>query len=295
MIDSKPITVFTPTFNRAFCLGQLYESLVVQTNQDFDWLIVDDGSTDDTKQLVESWIATNKISIRYIFQQNQGMHGGHNTAYDNIETELNVCIDSDDFMPPTAIERILFHWEKVRHKHLAGLIGLDAYKDGSIVGTKIPEDVTEANLWQLYREKGVTGDKKLVLRTAIVKKYPKYPLFENERFVPLHALYMRIDRDYDYACINEVLCIVEYLPDGSSRNIYKQYRRHPNGFRYSRILEMQQPAGLKYHFTRAMHFVSSSLFAKRFTISDSPRKGLTFLAIPFGLALHAFLLFKTRK
>jgi len=144
----KKITVFTPTYNRAYCLGQCYESLVKQTNKDFVWLIIDDGSTDTTKTLVESWISEKKIDSIYHFQENQGMHGAHNGAYKLITTELNICIDSDDFMPDDAVEKILNFWNKThKNEHIAGIIGLDANKEGKIIGTKIPENVKETTLY----------------------------------------------------------------------------------------------------------------------------------------------------
>ena len=125
----KLLTIFTPSYNRAYCLNQCYESLMRQTNKDFIWLIIDDGSTDDTKALVQSWIIENRIDIKYHYQDNQGMHGGHNAAYRLIETELNVCIDSDDFMPDTAVEDILTCWKTTENKeNLSGIIGLDASK-----------------------------------------------------------------------------------------------------------------------------------------------------------------------
>ncbi len=100
----KTLTVFTPTYNRAFCLGNLYNSLKKQTSNNFKWLIIDDGSNDNTKELVNTWMLENKIQIMYQYQENQGMHGAHNTAYSLIDTELNVCIDSDDYMPIDAVE-----------------------------------------------------------------------------------------------------------------------------------------------------------------------------------------------
>lgn len=103
----KTLTIFTPAYNRAHTIGRTYESLCRQTCKDFEWLIVDDGSSDNTRALVEGWIKENRIPIRYIYQQNQGMHGAHNTAYRNIETELNTCIDSDDYMPDDAVEKII--------------------------------------------------------------------------------------------------------------------------------------------------------------------------------------------
>jgi glycosyltransferase involved in cell wall biosynthesis len=108
----KLLTVFTPTFNRAYCLEKCYKSLVNQTCYEFVWLIIDDGSTDQTKVLVEKWKKEEKVEINYIWQENQGMHGAHNTAYEQIDTELNVCIDSDDYMPEDAVEKIITFWEK---------------------------------------------------------------------------------------------------------------------------------------------------------------------------------------
>lgn len=291
----KSITVFTPTFNRAYCLGQLYESLLRQTSRDFTWLVVDDGSTDNTRELVQSWIDQDKIDIRYIFQQNQGMHGAHNTAYANIATGLNTCIDSDDFMPDGAIENILGLWNEKGSELLAGIIGLDAYKDGNIVGSKIPGSVHTSTLNDLYNKHGVSGDKKLVLRTDIVKQFPPYPVFEGERFVPLGVLYLMIDQQYQYLCSNDVYCIVEYLEDGSSRNIIRQYKRHPQGFAYSRRVEMRYSPGFSYTFKKAMHLVSSALFAGKFNIfKDNPKPGVTLLALPFGLLLHGYIILKSR-
>ena len=292
----KTLTVFTPTFNRAFCLGQLYDSLVRQTSNDFLWLIVDDGSSDNTKTLVDSWMSENKIEIKYLFQQNQGMHSGHNTAYAHIKTELNTCIDSDDFMPDDAIEKILQLWKQKGSDQFAGIIGLDAFKDGTIVGTAIPSQITQSTLGNLYNQHGVSGDKKMVLRTEVVKQFPSYPIYEEERLVPLGTLYKMIDSQYECLCTNDVLCIVEYLPDGSSGSILKQYRKSPKGFRYARLIEMQYSQGFKHQFTRAMHLVSATLFSGSLNFfKDNPYKGITLLAIPFGLLLHAYLLIKTRK
>ncbi|PLB18403.1 glycosyltransferase family 2 protein [Mariniflexile rhizosphaerae] len=293
----KLITVFTPTYNRAYCLNQVYQSLISQSNQDFIWLIIDDGSTDNTKELVNSWILENKIEIQYHYQENQGMHGGHNAAYRLIETKLNVCIDSDDYMPIDAVEKILLHWENIKNKaEYAGLVGLDIDKDENIIGTKIPQHIKSTTLYELYNKYGVKGDKKLVYRTEVVKKYPPYPIFKNERFVPLGYLYQLIDQDYKLYPVNEAFCIVEYMQDGSSMNILKQYRRHPQGFAFSRKSRMQLAKNFKDQFKNAIHYVSSALFTKNSKfISESPKKLTTILAIPFGVVLNLYIRYKTKN
>ena len=290
----KKLTVFTPTFNRAFCLGQCYNSLINQTSKDFKWLIIDDGSTDNTKELVSTWIHENKIEIQYQYQANQGMHGAHNTAYELIDTELNVCIDSDDYMPDNAVKLILDFWVQFGNDTVAGIVGLDGNKQGEIIGTPFPNDVKNATLINLYEKHKVTGDKKLVLRTEIVNKYPPYPLFKGERFVPLGYKYLLIDQDYTLLTLNEILCTVEYLPDGSSLNILKQYKKNPKGFAFSRIAEMQFGPTFLFRFKKAIHYVCNSLMAKNFQfLKQSPKKLLTLAALPLGIVLYFYINFKT--
>ncbi|TNJ46466.1 glycosyltransferase family 2 protein [Tamlana fucoidanivorans] len=292
----KTLTVFTPTFNRAYCLDQCYDSLIKQTNQDFIWLIIDDGSSDNTKELVNSWIKEHKIEIQYHYQDNQGMHGAHNTAYSLIKTDLNVCIDSDDFMPNNAVEKILCCWHDNKNDHIAGIIGLDADKQGRIIGSKLPENLYISTVIDLYQKHHVVGDKKLVYRTKIIKQYPPYPIFDGEKFVPLGCLYQLIDQDYKVLTLNEVLCIVEYMPDGSSLNMLKQYRRNPKGFAYSRLIEMKYAISFKERMKKAIHYVSSSLLAKNWSfISESTRKMHTILAIPFGFMLYLYIITNTSK
>ena len=119
--NAKLITVFTPTYNRAGLLHRVYESLVRQTNQQFKWLVIDDGSTDETQAVVESFVQENKIEITYIYKENGGLHSGYNAAIARLDTELSICIDSDDWLPDDAIERILkvaFEFAMKRNKHL---------------------------------------------------------------------------------------------------------------------------------------------------------------------------------
>lgn len=293
---NKTITVFTPTYNRSYCLAQAYNSLVNQTSSDFIWLVIDDGSIDNTKELIESWILENKIAIKYHYQNNLGMHGGHNTAYKLIETELNVCIDSDDYMPDDAVEKILDNWKKIKNNNkFAGLVGLDADKNGKIIGSKMPNELKETTLTELYEKHAVKGDKKLVLRTEIVKQYPSYPIFKGERFVPLGYLYKLIDQDFKLFPINEVLCTVEYLEDGSSMNMLKQYRRHPRGFAFSRKSRMLLANSFKEEFKNSIHYVSSSIFIKNIRfLKESPKKLITVLAIPLGILLNLYIRLKTR-
>ena len=227
------LTVFTPAYNRAHTLPRTYQSLCRQTCKDFEWLIVDDGSSDNTRELIEGWIKENYIPIRYIYQENQGMHGAHNTAYRNITTELNTCIDSDDYMPDDAVEKIISFWKEKESDKYAGIIGLDSDIEGKLIGTTFPQNMVSTTLGNFYA-RGGRGDKKLVYRTDVIKKYPEYPIFEGEKYVSLGYKYQLIDQDYELLTLNEVLVNVEYQPDGSSMNMFRQYIRNPKGFSFLR-------------------------------------------------------------
>lgn len=294
-IRNRFITVFTPAYNRAKTLIRTYESLRKQTCKEFIWLIVDDGSKDETEELVSQWKRQeNDFPIEYIYKENGGMHTAHNVAYDNIHTELNVCIDSDDCLADNAILKIKEKWEAIKDKNYAGIIGLDADLSGNLIGTGFPDYLEETTLSGYYASGG-KGDKKLVYRTDVIKKYPRYPEFPGEKYVGLNYKYILIDQDYKLAVMNEVLCNVEYQPDGSSGTMLKQYKTNPRGFAFLRRIYMKYPVSKKRMFIDCIHYVSSSIFAgeKNF-IRKSPKKKWTILAIPFGCILNLYIRIQTK-
>ena len=284
------LTVFTPAYNRAHTLPRTYQSLLLQECKDFVWLVVDDGSTDQTKELVHSWqMKDNGFEIQYIYKENGGMHTAHNTAYANIHTELNVCIDSDDKMAPGAVRKIKEAWEKIRYKGYAGLIGLDVDFNGNVIGKGFPEGMTETTLTGYYANGG-TGDKKLIYRTDVINSVPPYPVFKNEKYVGLNYKYLLVDQKYQLAVLREPICEVEYQPDGSSHTMWKQYLQNPKGFAFLRKAYMQYPVSGKRLLMDVIHYCSSSQIAhNRNYINESPRKVLTVLCTPLGWALTAYI------
>lgn len=290
------LTVFTPAYNRAYSLPRTYESLCSQSYKNFIWLIVDDGSTDNTASLAREWQQRNNgFEIRYIYKENGGMHTAHNTAYANIDTELNVCIDSDDAMGEDAVRKIYNKWQEVRDKGYAGLIGLDADFEGRIIGRGFPKDLKETTLSGYYAAGG-SGDKKLVYRTDVINQYPPYPVFPGEKYFSLSYKYRLIDQEYRLAVLDEILSNVEYQADGSTQNMLRQYVRNPQGFALWRKICMQYPISQKRVFIDCVHYVSSSILSgNKHFLSESPRKGLTFLAIVPGALLTLYIKRKTRK
>jgi glycosyltransferase involved in cell wall biosynthesis len=291
------LTVFTPAYNRAHTLPRTYKSLLAQDCKDFIWLIVDDGSTDNTKELVRQWQEQdNGFEIRYIYKENGGMHTAHNTAYENMDTELNICIDSDDELAFGAVKKILEKWKQIKNKGYAGIIGLDAdMNTGKVIGRGFPDGMSDTTLTGYYAAGGA-GDKKLVYRTDIVNQYPPYPVFEGEKYVSLAYKYRLIDQNYKLAVLNEILCKVEYQKDGSSMNMLHQYVRNPKSFAFWRKVCMKYPESKKRVLIDCIHYVSSSIIAKnKHFITESPKKFLTVLATPFGVLLTGYIRYKTKS
>lgn len=301
------LTIFTPTFNRAYCLYKCYESMKRQSCQSFEWLIIDDGSTDNTKQLVEQWmLEPHEFAIRYVYKENGGMHTAYNVAYDIIETELSMNIDSDDYLTDTAVENILAFWKSNKRDDIGGIYALDQYKNGAIVGSAFPDDLTEFKGWGyktiFYESRGIKkkhknrGDKKFIGVTRAIRAYPPIPVFEGEKY---HSLYFKqhlIERDYTILILNEPVCVVEYQNDGSSKNMYTQYEKNPIGFCDERRFVMKYAPTVKLRLEAAVHYVAESIIAGDMQyIANSTNKAATALATPLGILLFFWIKRKTKQ
>ncbi len=249
------LTVFTPTYNRAHTLPRLYKSLCCQTCKDFDWLVVDDGSTDNTAELVHSFIAEGVIPIQYIYKENGGLYTGYNTAYE---------VDSDDAMPPDAVEIILSEWQSRGSESVAGLIGLDVDMDGGKpIGGFFPEGMAECYLLDLYTKRIHRGDSKQVMRTDLMKRVAPQVGFPGEKnFNPIYML-LQVCDDYPLLVVNKPLCLVEYQQnDSMSRNIWRQYFDSPRSFAKMRRLEMHLKRSTPLNRCRsALHYMAESVIA----------------------------------
>lgn len=289
------LTIFTPTYNRAHTLARTYNSLRIQTCKDFEWLVVDDGSTDNTEALVRQWIKTAEFPIRYIFKENGGLYTGYNTAYANIETELCVCIDSDDFMPEEAVKTIIDYWKQYGSDKYAGITGLDFLMDGTPIGGYFPNTLKEGHLIDLFLKKIHLGDTKQVMRTALMKQVAPLKGYDGEKnFNPIYML-LQVDNDYPSLFINKNLCFVDYQEnDSMSAGIFKQYLNSPRSFAKMRLLSMQlKRYTWKDLIRNAIHYNSSCIIAGDSNwLRQSPRKLLTVATRPLGWLLTQYIYYK---
>lgn len=227
------ITVFTPTYNRAYTLERLYKSLMNQTCYDFEWLIVDDGSTDGTSALIDSFQNNQLFDVRYYRQENSGKHVAINNGVDLAEGELFFIVDSDDYLTDDAIEKII-SWSSTlpSDDDYAGISGNRGYSVNELIGTTFSGEYIDATA--LEREKySITGDKAEVFFTHVLRKY-KFPVFENEKFMTENVVWYAIAADgYKIRWFNEIIYITEYLPDGLTHKYNKLLATNPKGFAVS--------------------------------------------------------------
>jgi glycosyltransferase, family 2 len=291
------LTVFTPTYNRAHLIGRVYESLCQQTCQDFEWLVIDDGSTDNTREVIAQYIAEQRIAIRYIWKENGGLYTGYNTAYANITSPLNVCIDSDDFMPKNAVELILQTWNEDGGEQYAGIIGLDFYADKKQpIGGYFPENLQEVSLNEISEKGLYKGDAKQVMRSDLTRTAIIEEDFHGEKDFNPYSMVFQAANSLPLLVINDNLCFVDYQPTGMAANIYKQYYRSPWSFMKMRQIEMTVGSKSICNLLRLnIHYVSSCLIARnKHWLKDSPKPLLTLLMSPLGFLLFCFILWKNR-
>ena len=290
------LTIFTPAYNRAHTIGRTYESLCRQTCKDFEWLVIDDGSTDNTRELVEGWKKlVNGFEIKYVWKENGGLHTGYNKAIELAETELCVCIDSDDYMPDDAVEKILTCWKERNSDDVAGIIGLDYLIDGTPLGGLFPEEAT-CHYYELTFKYKHTADVKFVARTNLLKNVAPQPTYNGEKNFNPHLMYNQIDLQYKWILLNENLCFVEYQPDGMANAIYKQYLNSPNSFAARRIQNLKMPAPLSFHILQYIHLGSSALVSNRLSwLMKAPSPLFAMLCLPLSCILTLYIKYKARK
>jgi glycosyltransferase involved in cell wall biosynthesis len=291
-VESAPlITVLTPTYNRAHLLGRVYESLRAQTFPRFEWIIVDDGSQDDTETLVKSWIDKGELEILYRQQAKIGKLAAVNRGVELARGEFTTTVDSDDWLMPDALERLLAHWRAIpdtEKQAFSGIVGLCAYEDGRIVGDPFPSDPLDCDPAELTYVYGVTGDKHSLLRTAVLREFP-FP-FEGASDPP-GLVWNRMALKYRERHVNEVVKFVEYQPGGLTDDSLKLQIREPLPMRQFFLEELRLPHRLSLgrRLRSYANYTRFSLHARvgvREQAREAPSTAAWVLIAPLGTLLY---------
>lgn len=240
------ITIFTPTYNRAHLLRRLYESLLVQKNTNFEWLIVDDGSSDNTRQLVQEFISEERILIRYFYKSNGGKHTAVNYGVQKAKGELFFIVDSDDVMTENAVQLKWDAWQKIKDNNkIAGIIGLSQFTNGEIVGNRFLKDNWEIPFSDYYLKYNLKGDKSVAFKTSVMKQYP-FPEKEGIKLVFEAVVWHEMAKKHDVFCLNEVIQFVEYQEEGVSGSSYKLWYVKSLAFSFYKLIDNNTYSVFKY-------------------------------------------------
>lgn len=281
----KEITIFTPTFNRAYILGRAYDSLLQQTNKEFIWCIIDDGSTDNTEDLVKKWLEEKKIEIQYIKQENGGKHVAHNAAVKKCKTNYMLILDSDDYLSEKTIEILLKDIENIKNKkNISGIIGnkFDG-RNGNVIGTNMPTDIDYASGIELYQRYGFEGDTLRIYKTEILKQF-LFPIIKGEKFIYENVVFEPIDSKYKMLINREKLYYCEYLKDGYTSNSDKIKKENPYGY----ALSLKSSAKYAINFINKIKYnILLIIWIRRYNLKKEMSlqdKGLFYFAV-YPLAL----------
>ena len=210
------VTIFTATYNRAYILPKLYISLCAQNCKDFEWLIVDDGSQDETSNLAEKWVQEAPFEVRYIQQKNGGKHRAINRGVSEARGELFFIVDSDDQLPQDSIGTIISEYSPVKQEtNLCGVCGLKAYFDGKPVGGENDFGTLICDCQEVRYKYGVKGDLSEVFKTEVLREFP-FPEIEGEKFCSESVGWQRVAGKYKFKYFSKITYLCDYLPDGLS-------------------------------------------------------------------------------
>lgn len=223
------ITVFTPTYNRAHTLSRTFESLMAQSYRDFEWLIVDDGSTDNTEEVVKKFCIKSEFAIRYIKKSNGGKHTAYNVALEEARGDLFFVVDSDDWLCINSLTEISSIAVQIDdYDSIAGIIALKSTPDGTIISRPFTKECYTATFRELELS-GQGGERSIIFKTNIAKLYP-FPIIEGERFMPEGVVYDKFNQDYKFVIRNNSLTICEYQMNGLSSAPRSLMFKNPGGY-----------------------------------------------------------------
>lgn len=291
MKKNEIVTVVTPTYNRAYILDKCYESLRLQTKKLFIWMIVDDGSADNTEELVKKWKNEGFIDIEYYRKNNGGKASALNLALEKVSTEYFVCLDSDDTLADNAIELALQELEPIiDNDKYCGIIALRNSPSGEVLGGKcIPYGINDSTVVDIKDKYKIRSEFIEIYKTAIVTKY-RFPEIPGEKFISPEYLAREINRKYLFKVSQNIYCYCEYQQDGLTKNKVQIIINNPKGYTLIKRQSFELAKGLVSKSRHAIMYIAGSLLSgEKGYIKNSPNKILALIYLPAG-----WLMFRIR-
>lgn len=250
------LTILTPTYNRCEELKRLYASLCNQSCKNFDWLIVDDGSKDETEQQVEKWINEQRFKITYVKKENGGKHTALNTGIERITSAWTFIVDSDDYLTDDAVEVFYDKVVDVENRlNICGLAFLRQSEQGhNLSSSTVPNDGLVEDFCTCRYRRGIKGDMAEIWRTKYLKEFP-FPVFEGERFLSEDVVWVQLAQKYKMVFYNRTIYIADYLDGGLTKTRRKSNMKSPKGCMYRGELHLSISMPPKYHIRAMLYYL----------------------------------------
>ena len=290
------LTIFTPTYNRCHTLKRLYESLSRQTDMNFEWLVVDDGSTDDTETLFRG-IERKFFPVRYYKKENGGKHRAINYGVPLAHGEWFLIVDSDDFLADNAVETIARRTATIENDpKFCAVVGNKVNFDRQVVGTPCNYEILDTDFLSYRNRYHITGDRAEVVRTSVMREFP-FPEFEGENFCTEDVVWNRMAQKYIARHVNDNIYVCEYQPDGLSANTKSLYIKNSRGLTlYYKELSTYKGIGLRRKLSIYYSYWYYYGLCKDTTKEIAPTWALKWIGWPiyvlYRIRLHNFSHFK---
>lgn len=294
IVNNKLVTVATTAYNRAHLLPRLYESLLDQTSNNFCWLVIDDGSTDNTEELIRNLQKENRILITYIKKSNGGFPSAQNAATEHCSTPLYFEVDSDDWIPNDSIECICKNYPKIEtNPKIAGFLALNATEDSKVLGNEFPKGLSKTTFWDSYYKHHMTSDLAIVFKADIRKRY-RFDLCGNEKEMGSTYILYQIDDDYDMAVLPHVLKIVEYQDTGLSQGVRALPRTSPHNYMKNKLISINRANSPILVTEFLLLYLVAAMYLKRPVqslreIESTSKRVYGFFLMPFAWVLKITL------
>ena len=285
------ITICTPIYNRAYKILDLYESLKLQSIQNFEWLIIDDGSTDNIESKIDKIKSENVINYKYIKKDNGGKHTAINIGLEFAEGELFFIVDSDDILTKDSIEKIIYNWRQIKKEDRMKFIGVSGnrgYNLNQVIGDGLPSPFIECTAIDLRYHYNINGDKAEAFETEKLKKY-KFPEHEGEKFLTEAIIWNRISKDgYLLRWFNDIIYITEYLDDGLTKKYDSLMANNINGtiMYYTELLEFRNKLSAKKEFIAKVELIKY-LFINKLNLKDISK---ILLDVNYSIIMRGYIL-----